>query len=173
MTSVLFLDSDWRPLRVASWQRAISDLFSGKIEVLVYSKDKTIQGVTESYPMPSVVRVLRRFNRKKIAIKFSRLNIYSRDRFVCQYCGKRFMSEDLTFDHVNPRSKGGKTTWNNIVAACVPCNTQKADRTLAEAGMRLLRKPVKPDYLPVVSVRMSSSRIPAEWKDYWSGPLEA
>ena len=83
------------------------------------------------------------------------------------------MSEDLTFDHVNPRSKGGKTTWNNIVAACVPCNTQKADRTLAEAGMRLLRKPVKPDYLPVVSVRMSSSRIPAEWKDYWSGPLEA
>src|SRR5262245_29743140 len=122
MTAVLFLDIDYRPLRVEHWTRAVIDVCLGKAEVVEYSRDRTIRGVACEYPMPAVVRVLRRFRRDKLAIRFSRLNIYARDAFTCQYCGQRFLSEDLTFDHVVPRSAGGVTTWDNIVTCCVPCN---------------------------------------------------
>ena len=94
--------------------------------------------------MPSVVRVLRHFKRDRIRLRFSRLNIYARDAFTCQYCGGRRQTEDLTFDHVTPRSRGGRTAWENIVACCIPCNSEKADRTPAEADMKLLSIPRKP-----------------------------
>ena len=141
MTIVLFLDVDWQPLRVEPWTRAITDLFLGKVEVIEYSRDRTIKGVTRELPMPAVVRVLRRFRRDRQVIRFSRVNIYTRDRFACQYCGARMDSEDLTFDHVVPRAAGGRTTWENIVACCVPCNHAKANRTPEQAGMRLRRRP--------------------------------
>jgi 5-methylcytosine-specific restriction endonuclease McrA len=170
--AVLVLDVGMRPLRVENWQRAICDLFLGKVEVLEYSKDRTIQGVSRSWPMPSVVRVLHNFKRDRIRVKFSRLNIYTRDGFRCQFCGQRFASEDLTFDHVIPRSRGGKTTWENIVTACVPCNKSKSDRTPAEAKMRLLKTPRKPAYLPVMTVKMDMQRVPSEWLPYWTTVLD-
>jgi len=172
MTAVLFLDCDWQPMRVESWTRAVTDLFLGKIEVVEYSRDRTIKGVNREYPMPVVVRVLRRFRRDRVAIKFSRINIYTRDRFACQYCGARFDAEDLTFDHVVPRSQGGRTSWENIVTACVPCNARKANRTPREANMTLLRRPVKPRFLPIVSVQMDVRHVPEEWRPYWSTPLD-
>jgi 5-methylcytosine-specific restriction endonuclease McrA len=172
MNAVLFLDVDWQPMRVEAWTRAITDLFLGKIEVIEYSRDRTIKGVDREYPMPAVVRVLRRFRRDRVAIKFSRINIYTRDRFTCQYCGARFPAEDLTFDHVVPRSAGGRTSWDNIVTACVPCNALKANRTPREARMTLMRRPEKPRFLPVVTVRMDGRDVPAEWRPYWSAPLE-
>ena len=173
MSAVLFLDQNYQPLRIESWQRAIADFMLGKIEVVEYSRDRTIKGVDREYPMPAVVRVLRRFRRDKIRIKFSRLNVYARDRFTCAYCGQRFMSEDLTFDHVVPRSRGGKTTWENIVTCCVQDNAQKADRTPAEAGMILRWKPKKPGFLPAVTVQMNTKDVPPEWQGYWTGALEA
>jgi len=173
MNAVLFLDVDWQPMRVDAWTRAITDLFLGKVEVIEYSRDRTIKGVDREYPMPAVVRVLRRFRRDRVVIKFSRINIYTRDRFTCQYCGARFLAEDLTFDHVVPRSAGGRTSWDNIVTACVPCNSSKANRTPREAGMTLLRRPAKPRFLPVVIVRMDGRDVPTEWRPYWSAPLES
>jgi 5-methylcytosine-specific restriction endonuclease McrA len=170
--AVLVLDVGMRPLRVENWQRAICDLFLGKVEVLEYSKDRTIQGVSRAWPMPSVVRVLHNFKRDRIRVKFSRLNIYTRDGFKCQFCGQRFDSEDLTFDHVLPRSRGGKTTWENIVTACVACNKAKSDRTPAEAHMKLLKQPRKPVYLPAMTVKMDMQRLPEEWKPYWTATLE-
>ena len=170
--AVLVLDVGMRPLRVENWQRAICDLFLGKVEVLEYSKDRTIQGVNRAWPMPSVVRVLHNFKRDRIRVKFSRLNIYTRDGFKCQFCGHRFESEDLTFDHVIPRSRGGKTTWENIVTACVPCNKAKSDRTPAEAHMKLLKQPRKPAYLPAMTVKMDMRHIPEDWKPYWTTSLE-
>jgi 5-methylcytosine-specific restriction endonuclease McrA len=125
MSAVLFLDIDYRPLRIEHWQRAIADWVLGKVEIVEYSRDRTIKGVGRELPMPAVVRLLRRFRRDRLRIRFSRLNVYARDRFSCAYCGLRFASEDLTFDHVLPRSRGGKTTWENIVAACIPCNGEK------------------------------------------------
>jgi 5-methylcytosine-specific restriction endonuclease McrA len=172
MTAVLFLDVDWQPLRVEPWTRAICDLFLGKVEVVEYSRDRTIKGVARDYPMPAVVRVLRRFRRDRQAIKFSRLNIYARDAFTCQYCGERLPTEDLTFDHVTPRARGGRTTWENIVTCCVPCNSSKANRTPAEAGLQLLRKPTKPRWLPAITVAMNPVSTPAEWLPYWSGALQ-
>lgn len=170
--AVLVLDVGMSPLRVENWQRAICDLFLGKVEVLEYSKDKTIQGVSRAWPMPSVVRVLHNFKRDRIRVKFSRLNIYTRDGFKCQFCGQRFDSEELTFDHVLPRSRGGKTTWENIVTACVECNKTKADRTPAEAKMHLLKQPKKPAYLPAMTVKMDMRQIPEDWKPYWTTSLE-
>ena len=171
--SVLFLDAEFRPLRIESWQRAICDLFLGKIEVIEHSRDKTIQGVHQVFPMPSVVRVVRRFKRDKMRIKFSRLNIYARDRFTCAYCTKKFDTEDLTFDHVVPRSRGGRTSWENIVTCCITCNTDKANRTPDEAGMKLCFKPKKPHYLPAVTLKLDRRSIPPEWQPYWSVDLEA
>ena len=172
MTIVLFLDSDWQPLRVEPWTRAITDLFLGKIEVIEYSRDRTIKGVSRDYPMPAVVRLLRRFRRDRQAIKFSRLNIYTRDRFTCQYCGEQLLAEDLTFDHVVPRAAGGRTAWDNIVTACVPCNSRKANRTPQQASMALLRKPAKPRFLPTVTVKMDGRHVPQEWRPYWNVTLD-
>jgi 5-methylcytosine-specific restriction endonuclease McrA len=173
MTIVLFLDNDWQPLRVEPWTRAVCDLFLGKVEVIEYSRDRTIKAVSREYPMPAVVRVLRRFRRDRQAIRFSRVNIYARDAFTCQYCEQRKDTEDLTFDHVVPRASGGKTTWENIVTCCVPCNRSKADRTPEQAGLRLRRRPGKPRYLPVVTVRMDRRQVPEEWRPYWNVTLEA
>ena len=175
MTAVLFLDCDWQPMRVESWTRAVTDLFLGKIEVIEYSRDRTIKGVTREYPMPAVVRVLRRFRRDRVAIKFSRINIYTRDRFACQYCGARFDAEDLTFDHVVPRSAGGRTSWENIVTACWRCNNRKSGRTPEEAGMRLMKRPVKPRWSPIVTITIGIRNTPESWRDYlyWNMELDA
>ena len=171
--AVLVLDVGMRPLRVEPWQRAFCDLVLGKVEVVEYSRDRTIRGATREWPLPSVVRIVRHFKREKIRVKFSRINIYARDRFTCQYCGTRCMSEDLTFDHVVPRSRGGRTTWENVASCCVPCNRAKADRTPVEAGVRLRSRPRKPTYLPSITVRMSSPNIPAEWAPYWTITLDS
>jgi 5-methylcytosine-specific restriction endonuclease McrA len=168
---VLVLDMDFRPLRVEHWHKVIADTFLGKVEVVEYSADRTIKGVTREYPMPSVVRIMRWFRRDRQAIKFSRLNIYARDAFTCQYCEQQLPTEDLTFDHVVPRSQGGKTSWTNIVTCCVPCNMSKANRTPQEAGVHLTRKPVKPRWLPAITVKMSR-QVPEEWRPYWSGSLD-
>jgi len=171
--AVLFLDAQYRPLRVEPWQRAIADFFLGKVEVVEYSRDRTIQGVDRQHPMPSVVRLVRAFKRERIRIKFSRLNIYARDGFACQYCRGHFPTEELTFDHVVPRSRGGKTTWENIVTCCIACNVDKANRTPNEAGLALASRPRKPRYLPAVTVRIGRGSIPEEWRPYWSTTIEA
>lgn len=173
MENVLFLDSAYRPLRIETWQDAISDYLNGKVEIVEYSRDRTIRGVRESFPMPLVVRVLRSFRRDKIRIKFSRLNIYARDGFTCQYDGNVHPTEDLTFDHVLPRSRGGKTNWENIVTCCSDCNAEKGDRTPGEAKMKLLSVPKKPHYLPSVQVRgMGDRPMPEAWRAYWTVGLK-
>lgn len=170
--AVLVLDVDFQPLRIDHWRRAAAAWMRGKIEIVEYSADRTIKGVTTNYPMPSVVRVLTRFRRDRQAIRFSRLNIYARDAFTCQYCFHQLPTEELTFDHVMPRSRGGKTSWDNIVTCCIECNSTKAARTPAEAGMHLRRQPKKPRWLPVVNVDMDMRRVPEEWRPYWSATLD-
>jgi 5-methylcytosine-specific restriction endonuclease McrA len=176
MTIVLFLDADWQPLRIEPWTRAITDLFLGKVEVIEYSRDRTIKGVAREVPMPAVVRVLRRFRRDRQGIRFSRVNIYTRDGFACQYCGERLDTEDLTFDHVVPRSRGGHASWTNIVTACMACNVAKGNRTLAECGMRPLAMPAVPTARQLYeNGRAFPRRAPhASWRDYlyWNVELD-
>jgi 5-methylcytosine-specific restriction endonuclease McrA len=171
--STLVLDQGYQPHRVVSWQRAVHMLFDGKVEV-VSTYDDDIRSVSITIKMPAVVRLLSRVRGKRHAVKFSRINVATRDEMRCQYCSVRLPLSKLTYDHVVPRAQGGRTVWENIVMACYPCNESKANRTPAQAGMTLRKAPVKPAYLPVVSLRFSLQDVPSAWASwlYWNGALE-
>ena len=109
-------------------------------------------------------------------VRFNRRNIFVRDRSRCQYCGKVKPQRDLNLDHVMPQSRGGKSTWDNVVCACIRCNTKKGNRTPDEAGMRLIRAPKKPAGHPLLRARWMG-RFPEEWRTfldeaYWNVELE-
>lgn len=175
----LVLDPSWLPVGRVSWQRAVTLLFQGKIEVVEEYEDKEIKSVTFAIKMPSVVRFLRAIRGRKRAVKFSRENVYARDRGRCQYCNQPVPRHETTYDHVTPRALGGQTTWENIVIACMPCNQKKGGRTPQQAGMKLLSTPVKPKKLPEMRVTvMWRKGMPESWKTwirdyaYWNGELE-
>ncbi len=109
-------------------------------------------------------------------IKLTRGNVFQRDKDTCQYCGQIFAREDLNLDHVIPRDRGGKTTWENIVCSCIKCNSRKANRLPHQANMRLIRKPVRPRWRPVISLVLNTQQR-ERWKDfldlaYWNVELE-
>ena len=169
----LVLSQGYEPLKIVSWQRAITLLFLGKVEV-IEEYDRNIKTTSLVIKIPAVVRLLAAIRRHKQPVKFSRVNIYGRDKYTCQFCGARKPIGELTYDHVVPRSQGGKTTWTNIVTACEPCNRKKANRTPEQAGMRLLAPPVQPKAMPVLVVTVSKESMPDAWRDYlyWTGELE-
>jgi len=110
---------------------------------------------------------LNRFIKRRTPIvKFSRQNLYVRDRRTCQYCGTPFEHKYLTYDHVIPRSKGGQTEWTNVVTCCLACNLKKGGRTPEEAGMSLIRKPRAPIWIPLLTMSLGIEETPAPWKDY-------
>ncbi|HKP55770.1 MAG TPA: HNH endonuclease [Polyangiales bacterium] len=169
----LVLDQGYRPHGIVTWQRAVLMLFDGKVEV-VEEYEHDIRSVTVTIKMPSVVRLLRALRGKR-GVKFSRMNVATRDAFRCQYCGDKLPLHKLTYDHVIPRAQGGKTCWENIVMACYTCNGRKGHRTPAQVGLRLLRQPVRPRWLPVVAFRIDPTcSVPETWTQwiYWHGALE-
>lgn len=170
----LLLSQSYEPIKVISWQRAITLLFLGKVEVVEEYGD-AVRSVTFIIKIPSVVRLLRAFRRHHRPVKFSRVNIYARDGYRCQYCGIRCGMADLTYDHVVPRAKGGKTTWENIVTCCYPCNGKKGNRTPSEAGLKLRTQPARPQWVPAVTIRVSTRSVPDAWRDYlyWTGEIES
>lgn len=115
--------------------------------------------------VPRIVRVLT-FNRlPRQEVKFNRRNVLARDNHTCQYCGKRMLTTELTLDHVVPRSQNGPTTWDNVVAACHRCNVRKGGRTPAEANVRLLSRPIKPNRNPSIGIRLSDRRY-GMWRPF-------
>lgn len=159
------MNLSYEPLKVIDWRKAITLLCLGKVEVIEeYGRD--ICSVSITIRLPSVVRLLRLVRRPRKPVRFSRQNIYARDRHRCQYCGQKFPTEELTYDHVFPRSRGGRTVWENIVTCCVSCNRKKGGKTPEEAGMGLIRKPSCPSWVPAVRVTIGVNRIPAAWRDY-------
>ena len=175
----LVLSPGYEPVARVHWQRAITLLFMGKVEVVSEYEDKDIRSVTFSIKMPSVVRFLRAIRSKKKAIKFSRENVYSRDNGKCQYCFEAVPRPEATYDHVVPRSQGGLTTWDNVVIACVPCNQKKGGRTPEQAKMHLKNRPVRPKKLPDMRITLSWKKdMPESWRafirdfHYWNGELE-
>lgn len=161
MSATLLLNATFEPMKVISWQRAVTLVFLGKVDV-VEAYDDAITSVSASLPMPSVVR-LRRYARQERRVKFSRTNVYRRDGFSCQYCGAKPGVHELTLDHVVPRARGGGTHWTNIVTACGACNNRKADRSLEASKMHLARWPAAPDHLPLVSPAEAPH---ASWAEY-------
>jgi 5-methylcytosine-specific restriction endonuclease McrA len=169
----LVLDQGYQPHRIITWQHAVLMLFDGKVEV-VEEYDEDIRSVTITIKMPSVVRLLRAVRGKR-GVKFSRMNVATRDEFRCQYCGSKLPLSKLTYDHVVPRAQGGKTCWENIVMACRSCNGRKGHRQPAQVGLRLLKRPVRPAWLPVIAFRIDPScSVPEQWINwiYWHGALE-
>jgi 5-methylcytosine-specific restriction endonuclease McrA len=160
---VLVLSPHYTPHRVCSWQDAITEFFTDKVEI-VESYDEVIHHA--GMRMPAVVRLLKPIARMKKGVKFSRVNIYSRDHFSCCYCGFKGTMKELNYDHVIPRHQGGKTDWGNIVTCCYPCNARKRNRTPEQAGMRLLNAPHKPKTLPLAQPVLSMREIPEKWRPY-------
>lgn len=174
MTATLLLSAGYEPLKVVSWQRAITLLTLGKIEVLE-EYDREVRSPTVAFKMPAVARLLVMFKRKKKAVKFSRVNIYARDKYRCQYCDKKLSISELTYDHVIPRAQGGKTQWKNIVTACQPCNFKKGNRTPEQANMRMRSVPERPTWVPLMTLRLHKHSAPEAWRDYlyWTGELQS
>ena len=166
MEQALLLNASYEPLKVVDWQKAITLLCQGKVEVIA-EHDREIRSVTITFRLPSVIRLLRfvKIRRRFDYVPFSRANIYARDTHTCQYCRQVFEPADLTFDHVVPVAQGGRKDWENIVTCCISCNRRKGGRTPAEAGMRLLRHPKRPDSAPV-SIKIGIRNAPQSWRDY-------
>lgn len=161
--AVLLLDSTYEPLQVIEWTRALRLVFAGKAEIIEIS-DKEVRSVSKSWNVPSVIRQIDKFKRRG-DVQFSRLNVYMRDAWTCQYCGLKKHNKELTFDHVTPISKGGKTNWTNIVTACKACNVKKADLTPEQAGLRLIKAPVRPNWMPQ-HIILRLKNIPVQWEPY-------
>ncbi len=168
-TRTLVLTPWYLPYRVVSWQTAITMVYLEKVDVVV-AYDEEIRSPSSSFPMPAVIRMKKKVNNDRYRIRFSRLNVFLRDGFRCMYCGDTHPARDLTFDHVVPRSQGGRTDWHNIVSACMRCNSHKGNRTPAQAGMAPLQKPFKPKSLPMRPQRLELGRIPDEWRDFCAAP---
>ncbi|MBI3542518.1 MAG: HNH endonuclease [Deltaproteobacteria bacterium] len=169
MDHVLVLNASFEPILVVHWQKAIQLLFQGKVEV-VEEYEREIRTVSMRIRLPSVLRLLKfiPLTRKKNIIRFSRANVLLRDHFTCQYCGRKRTRTELTLDHVVPAVQGGKKTWENIVTACIQCNQRKGGRTPSEAGMRLIAKPGRPEWLPTFTIRYTLKSTPERWKLYLS-----
>ncbi len=138
--------------------------------------DEYIRTVQYEIQVPRIIRLISYDRPPRQRVKFNRRNLFARDSNRCQYCGKRFATSELSLDHVVPRSRGGKATWQNIVCACLRCNVKKGGRTPQEANMKLFREPVEPRTSPAVTLKLSHRKY-RSWKTfldnaYWSVELE-
>jgi len=161
---VLVLNATYEPLNVVSVKRAVVLLLKEKAE-LVEAAEAKLRSESLSVPVPLVIRLMYFVKiPRRISLPVTRRGILSRDHYACQYCGVTPPRKELTIDHVVPRSRGGKTTWENVVTACQKCNGRKGSRTPSEAHMRLRAKPERPRYLAVAS--LNTIEIKAAWGKY-------
>jgi 5-methylcytosine-specific restriction endonuclease McrA len=154
MADTLVLNADGLPVSVLplstiTWQDAIKYMVLDKANVLHWHDNWIVHSANWETPVPSVI-MLRDYMKPKTSVRFSRSNVHLRDDGKCQYCGTSVDRKEATLDHVQPVSKGGKTTWDNCVTACGPCNSGKADKT---KGWKPKVKPYKPDYYDLVNKR--------------------
>ena len=200
-SQVLVLNKHYMAVRVINIKRAISLLFRDLAEVIDYDDGQYsnynfeswlevsdlkkrfepnahdwLHTVKLSIAVPRIVRLLVYDRLPKRNVTLNRRNLFARDHNSCQYCGKKFSTTELSIDHVVPRSRGGQTTWDNVVCACLKCNVKKGGRPPKEAHMKLITPPVKPKRCPVININLSEGRY-RSWKQfldyaYWSVELK-
>ena len=174
---VLVLNRLWQAVNICTVRRALVLLFQGHAQVVWASEGgvyqtfsfrewrdfsqerpggESVRSVSFRIRIPRVILLLVFDRMPRKEVKFTRHNIFERDKNTCQYCGKVFDRKDLNLDHVIPRDRGGPTTWENIVCSCVACNAKKGNRTPEEAGMRLIRRPRRPKWRPFVQVNFGA-----------------
>ena len=173
----LVLNADYRPLSYLPlslwpWQEAVKAVWLDRVDI-VAEYNATVRSQRMEIRIPSVV-VLKDYVKPRKRVAFTRFNLFLRDEFTCQYCGAK---HDLTFDHVLPRALGGVTSWENVVAACAPCNLKKGAKTLRQSGMSLRRRPFRPSAQQLVDIgrRFPPQYLHESWADflYWDVELEA
>ena len=175
----LVLNADFRPLSyyplsLWSWQEAVKAVVSGRVNVVsVY--ERIVRSPNHAIHLPSVIS-LKEYIPSARRPAFTRFNVFLRDRFSCQFCGEDFPTHDLTFDHLIPRSRGGRTTWENVVTACSPCNLAKGDQLPAEAKMFPRSMPAQPTtfLLQENGRAFPPNYLHESWRDflYWDSELE-
>jgi len=171
----LLLNASCEPMKVISWQRAVCMWLDRKVEILEEYTERVYHAIDDwSGKMPAVVRLIKYIHGTRDKVKFSRINVFSRDFFTCQYCSDQPGTFSLTYDHVVPRSRGGKTEWANIVTCCLDCNAEKGDHIPEEVGMQLTKQPIKPHKRPQLRFALSTPNTPDEWRSwlYWEIELQ-
>lgn len=178
---VLVLNRSWAPVHVTTVRRALclvyqdaarvvgpTDLRSFRFDEWVQLEnppaDRWVRGVRFRVPAPEIVHLVIYDRIPVYEAPFTRRNLYHRDNYTCQYCGTRLTTDRISIDHVLPKSKGGKTTWDNCVLACVRCNTRKADRSPGEARLRLIRQPARPRWNPYLG--MAADKQLPSWRQF-------
>lgn len=172
MEGVLLLNSSMEPLNVISVKRAFKLLTLGKIMV-VEETDEEFRSISLVFYVPSVVQLINYCKHKRfVDVRLSRRNILLRDKFTCQYCGKKPGHSELDIEHIIPKSKGGKTIWKNVVTACRPCNRKKDDMYLPQADMKLIKRPSRPSHVALTVRFRRLPHIPDEWNKFMYGGAE-
>jgi 5-methylcytosine-specific restriction endonuclease McrA len=161
--NVLKLDSSFKPIEVISWQEAFVLTYVGKAWAVEYT-NKYVHSARETFQIPAVIALKKYIDEKFFTITCNRKNILLRDNHVCQYCQVKLPEPELTVDHVIPRSRGGTNVWENVVAACKPCNQKKGSHLLATAPVSLGRRPQKPSYRTLIKKRIGNAN--SKWKEY-------
>lgn len=168
MADTLLLNTDGAPvsllpLSTLNWQEAIKYMVLEKAHVLDWHEDWIVRSERWSTPVPSVM-MLHEYMKPKAQVRLTKKNVFMRDGWVCQYCSDHLQESDCTLDHVLPISRGGKTTWENSVTACKPCNYRKADKL----GMRPKKIPHRPTYFELVERRKSRliHSVPEVWRQF-------
>jgi 5-methylcytosine-specific restriction endonuclease McrA len=199
--NVLVLNKLYLPIHIVGARRAFALLCREVAEVISFEADRfethsfdswrELSALRDQYPdddhdyiravnfeirVPKIIRLLIYDRLPERAVKFNRRNIYARDESKCQYCGKRFPTSELTLDHVVPRSRGGGSTWDNLVCCCVACNSRKGGRLPENAGLKLIRRPSKPRRSPLIRLTLRDRRY-RSWRHfvddaYWSVELK-
>ena len=162
--AVLVLNASYEPLHVVSVRRAVVLLLKEKAQ-LVEAAESLLRAERLSLPQPVVIRLVTYVHvPRRWRLPVSRKGVLARDGYQCQYCGKQPSKQLLTVDHVTPRSQGGPSAWENLVAACAPCNRKKGGRRPVEAGMKLLTEPTKPRY---IALAFMEAKAPAKHRAVW------
>ena len=187
----LVLNRSWQPVSIVSVARSLTKVFQGIArivdpkdyqqydwsdwaELIPHENEPFIRSQRFRLKVPEVIVLINFDGQPSRRVTFSRRNVFKRDRFTCQYCGRQPGNDELTIDHVQPRSRGGESSWKNCVLACIQCNSKKADRTPEEAGIKLRKEPDFPAWKPIYAAQ--NLRI-ASWSKfvseaYWNAELE-
>jgi 5-methylcytosine-specific restriction endonuclease McrA len=165
MDRTLLLNTTFEPLALVPWRKAVTLLFLEKVEV-IKEYDREVKSVSARVKLPAVVRLHKLVKKRHVTVTFSRKNVFLRDDYTCQYCGKRFEPRHLTCDHIVPKSRGGMAEWTNIVTSCAACNRRKGDKLPEEAGMVPGRRPFRPSGFHILMLGVGIKTFPDYWKDY-------
>jgi 5-methylcytosine-specific restriction endonuclease McrA len=157
----LVLNLDYTPITICTVQRAFLLVYLGKADMVKGNDMYSFHTVNDTFSMPAVIKLARYVNVPYRGVVLNRDNVFKRDGFQCQYCGTK---TELTLDHVVPKAKGGKTSWNNLVTACKKCNSKKGNYSPEEAGLQLSLRPFRPTYIRYL--KDLSGNLYEEWKPY-------